>query len=235
LIEIADLSVGYGKARALENVSLRVESGEIVALLGANGAGKSTLIKAVAGSLAKQGGRILLDGEDVTACGPAAMARRGLATVAEGRRLFGPLSVSDNLRLGAFARGVSARKLADEITQIYATFPRLRERANQSAATLSGGEQQMLAIGRALLAKPKIILMDEPSIGLAPIFVREIFRVIRTLGAQGTTILLAEQNARMALQVARRAYVLQLGRVTMTGDARALLTDPRVQELYLAP
>jgi branched-chain amino acid transport system ATP-binding protein len=236
VIEVTDLDVSYGKIQALRRVSLRVAPGEIVALLGANGAGKTTLVKAVCGLLPKQAGAVRLGGEDITRLQTAEIARRGLALVPDGRRLFGPLPVLDNLMLGAYVRLARLRPddVEADLEAVFALFPRLAERRRQAAGTLSGGEQQMLAIGRALMARPRVILLDEPSIGLAPLIVREIFQVIRSLKARGLTVLLVEQNARMGLRVADRAYVMELGRVTAEGPAAALRESAVVQRLYLA-
>jgi len=236
VIEVTDLDVSYGKIQALRRVSLRVDPGEIVALLGANGAGKTTLVKAVCGLLPKQAGAVRLGGEDITRLQTAEIARRGLALVPDGRRLFGPLPVLDNLMLGAYVRLARLRPddVEADLEAVFALFPRLAERRRQAAGTLSGGEQQMLAIGRALMARPRVILLDEPSIGLAPLIVREIFQVIRSLKARGLTVLLVEQNARMGLRVADRAYVMELGRVTAEGPAAALRESAVVQRLYLA-
>ena len=236
MIEVTDLDVSYGKIQALRRVSLRVAPGEIVALLGANGAGKTTLVKAVCGLLPKQAGAVRLGGEDITRLQTAEIARRGLALVPDGRRLFGPLPVLDNLMLGAYVRLARLRPddVETDLEAVFALFPRLAERRRQAAGTLSGGEQQMLAIGRALMARPRVILLDEPSIGLAPLIVREIFQVIRSLKARGLTVLLVEQNARMGLRVADRAYVMELGRVTAEGPAAGLRESAVVQRLYLA-
>ena len=236
MIEVTDLDVSYGKIQALRRVSLRVAPGEIVALLGANGAGKTTLVKAVCGLLPKQAGAVRLGGEDITRLQTAEIARRGLALVPDGRRLFGPLPVLDNLMLGAYVRLARLRPddVEADLEAVFALFPRLAERRRQAAGTLSGGEQQMLAIGRALMARPRVILLDEPSVGLAPLIVREIFQVIRSLKARGLTVLLVEQNARMGLRVADRAYVMELGRVTAEGPAAGLRESAVVQRLYLA-
>ncbi len=235
MIEVKDIDVSYGPVKVLRGVSLRVNTGEVVALIGSNGAGKSTLIKAIGGLMRKQRGGINFDGRSITKMSSAGIARLGLATVPAGRRLFGPLSVVDNLRLGAYLRLRKGRKkeVARDMEIVFELFPRLKERIRQQAQTLSGGEQQMLAIGRALMAGPRAILMDEPSIGLAPILVREIFKVIRRLQAQGNTILLIEQNARMALKVADRAYVMEVGRVTLEGPASELAASESVERLYL--
>lgn len=235
MIEVKDIDVSYGPVKVLRDVSLSVKPGEVVALIGSNGAGKSTLIKAIGGLLPKDKGVIEFDDRPITKLAGAAIARLGLATVPAGRRLFGPLSVADNLRLGAYLRLRKGRKreVAEDMQTVFDLFPRLEERRRQPARTLSGGEQQMVAIGRALMAKPRAILMDEPSIGLAPILVREIFKVIKRLQAEGNTILLIEQNAKMALKVADRAYVMEVGRVTLEGPAAELAASESVERLYL--
>ena len=235
MIEVNGIDVAYGPVTVLRQVSLTVEAGEIVALIGSNGAGKSTLIKAIGGLLPKRKGEISLDGRPITRLPSAEVARLGLAIVPAGRRLFGPLSVADNLRLGAYLRLRQGRKteVNRDLDRVLDLFPRLRERFHQQARTLSGGEQQMVAIGRALMAAPRAILLDEPSIGLAPILVREIFKVIQRLREKGNTILLVEQNARMALKVADRAYVMEVGRVTLEGPADRLAASEAVERLYL--
>ena len=235
MIEVNGIDVAYGPVTVLRQVSLTVEAGEIVALIGSNGAGKSTLIKAIGGLLPKRKGEISLDGRPITRLPSAEVARLGLAIVPAGRRLFGPLSVADNLRLGAYLRLRQGRKteVNRDLDRVLDLFPRLGERFHQQARTLSGGEQQMVAIGRALMAAPRAILLDEPSIGLAPILVREIFKVIQRLREKGNTILLVEQNARMALKVADRAYVMEVGRVTLEGPADRLAASEAVERLYL--
>jgi len=230
LLEVRDLRLAYGNIQALRGASLDVAEGEIVALVGANGAGKSSLIKAVAGLVPQAQGEIRFQGQSLLGLVPADIARLGLAVVPESRRLFGPMTVLENLELGAFVHGGAQRA---ELDAVLALFPRLGERLKQKAGTLSGGEQQMLAIGRALMARPRLILMDEPSIGLAPLLVRAIFDAIQALRAQGRTVLLVEQNARMAMGIADRAYVLELGKVTLQGAAAALREEDRVRELYL--
>jgi|TARA_B100000959_G_scaffold242432_1_gene265064 branched-chain amino acid transport system ATP-binding protein len=235
LIKIDTIDVSYGQIPALKAVSIAVAKGEIVTIIGANGAGKSTLFKAITGLLSINAGSVHFAGEDVTRLAPADMARRGLAVVPEGRRLFGPLSVFDNLRLGAYVRLIKrGADIQPELNAVFDLFPRLHERRDQAAGTLSGGEQQMLAIGRALMTKPLAILMDEPSIGLAPLIVRDIFRVIRDLKESGITVLLIEQNARMALKVADRAYVMELGHITEQGPAAELQESPSIRKRYLA-
>ncbi|MBU0462016.1 MAG: ABC transporter ATP-binding protein [Proteobacteria bacterium] len=235
MIKVNNIDVFYGNIQAIKEVSLSVNSGEIVALIGNNGAGKSTLLNSIVGLLRKQAGEISFQGRQITKMPTAEIIRLGISLVPEGRRLLGPMSVLDNLRLGAYLRfgkekGVAIRKDFETVFQL---FPRLEERSNQSAGTLSGGEQQMLAIARALMARPKAILMDEPSLGLAPIVVREIFGIIQKLKENGNTIFLAEQNARMALKFSDRAYVLDLGRIILQGDSKDLRENNEVKELYL--
>jgi len=236
MIEISNIDVAYGKVPVLSDVSLTVAKGEIVTLIGANGAGKTTLFRALTGVLPKSRGSIVLDGKDITRMKPDRVAREGLAVVPEGRRLFGPMSVLDNLMLGSFLRltGQGKGAVNEDLDMVFDLFPRLAERREQLARTLSGGEQQMVSISRALMARPKVILMDEPSIGLAPIIVREVFDVIRKLKESGITILLIEQNARMALKVADRAYVMEIGRITAEGDAGDLRQSDIIRKLYLA-
>lgn len=235
IIKVENIDVYYGNIQALKQVSLSVDRGEIVALIGGNGAGKSTLLKAVAGLVRKQSGAIYFQNQPITKLPSADISRLGLAVVPEGRRLFGPLSVMDNLRLGAYLRlktGMS-QAVREDLQMVFKLFPLLKQRGNQSAGTLSGGEQQMLAIARALMARPKAILMDEPSTGLAPLLVKEIFGVIRRLRDDGNTILLIEQNARMALKISDRAYVLESGRIAIAGNARELLEKDSVKKSYL--
>ena len=235
IIEVKNIDVYYGNIQALKQVSLSVDRGEIVALIGGNGAGKSTLLKAVAGLVRKQSGAIYFQNQLITKLRSADISRLGLAVVPEGRRLFGPLSVMDNLRLGAYLRlkkGMS-QAVREDLETVFELFPLLKQRGNQSAGTLSGGEQQMLAIARALMARPRAILMDEPSTGLAPLIVKEIFGVIRRLRDDGNTILLIEQNARMALKISDRAYVLESGRIAIEGNAGELLEKDSVKKSYL--
>ena len=230
------MSARYGAVAALRDVSLEVRAGELVALIGANGAGKSTLLRAIAGLVAPAAGRVTLDGRDVTGQAPEAMIRAGVALVPERRRIFAPLTVLDNLELGGYAlpRGRNFRsRLEAGVEEAYRLFPVLRRRRDQLAGTLSGGEQQMLAIGRALMTRPRLLLCDEPSLGLAPLVVAEIMRLLSTLREAGTTILLVEQNALMALDVASRGYVLETGVVALTDDAAALRTNERVRKAYL--
>ena len=232
LLEIENVHTYYGQIHALKGVSLVVDQGEIVTLIGANGAGKSTLLKSTSGLLRPRQGSIRLDGEELTQYPPHEIVTKGVVQVPEGRRVFGRLTVTENLEMGAFA--ISDQKLIKKnLEKVFNLFPRLRERYNQVAGTLSGGEQQMLATGRALMANPRVLLMDEPSMGLAPVLVDSIFETIRHLHAEGTTILLVEQNARMALQVAGRGYVLQSGAVLLSDKAENLRQNEMVREAYL--
>jgi branched-chain amino acid transport system ATP-binding protein len=232
LLEIENVHTYYAQIHALKGVSLAVDQGEIVTLIGANGAGKSTLLKSTSGLLRPRQGSIRLDGEELTQYPPHEIVTKGVVQVPEGRRVFGRLTVTENLEMGAFA--ISDQKLIKKnLEKIFNLFPRLRERYNQVAGTLSGGEQQMLATGRALMANPRVLLMDEPSMGLAPVLVDSIFETIRRLHAEGTTILLVEQNARMALQVAGRGYVLQSGTVLLSDTAESLRRNEVVREAYL--
>ena len=236
MLEVTGLSARYGAVAALRDVSLEVRAGELVALIGANGAGKSTLLRAIAGLVAPAAGRVTLDGRDVTGQAPEAMIRAGVALVPERRRVFAPLTVLDNLELGGYAlpRGRDFRsRLEAGVEEAYRLFPVLRRRRDQLAGTLSGGEQQMLAIGRALMTRPRLLLCDEPSLGLAPLVVAEIMRLLSTLREAGTTILLVEQNARMALRSADRAYVLEVGSVVLSGAAADLLEDDQLKAAYL--
>lgn len=235
IIEVKDIDVFYANILALKKVSLSVMKGEIVALIGSNGAGKSTLMKAIVGLVQKKSGTILFEGKPITAKAVAQIMRLGLGVVPEGRRLFVPLSVIDNLKLGAYLRITSGQKfqVQRDLEGIFRLFPVLKERSKQSAGTLSGGEQQMLAIARTLMGRPKAILMDEPSIGLAPIIVREIFQVISRLKSEGNTILLIEQNASMALRISDRAYVMESGQIRLEGPAKELLEDDSVRKAYL--
>ena len=236
MLEVSGLSARYGPVHALRDVSLDVRAGELVALIGANGAGKSTLLRTIAGLLAPTAGRVAVDGRDVTGRAPEALLRAGVALVPERRRIFGDLTVLDNLELGGYAlpRGRDfASRLAAGVEAAYDRFPVLRQRSRQLAGTLSGGEQQMLAIGRALMTGPRLLLCDEPSLGLAPLVVQEIMRLLAALRAAGTTILLVEQNARLALRFADRAYVLEVGRVALSGASADLLADDQLKAAYL--
>ena len=236
MLDVVGLSARYGAVHALRDVSLTIRAGELVALIGANGAGKSTLLRAIAGLHAPSEGRVTVEGRDVTGRPPEAMLRAGVALVPERRRVFGDLTVHDNLELGGYAlpRGADfSRRLAEGVEAAYALFPVLRERSRQLAGTLSGGEQQMLAIGRALMSRPRLLLCDEPSLGLAPLVVGEIMRLLARLREGGTTILLVEQNARLALRCADRAYVLEVGRVALSGVSADLLADDQLKAAYL--
>jgi branched-chain amino acid transport system ATP-binding protein len=232
LLEIRGLQVAYGDVTALWDVSLDVPAGAIVALLGSNGAGKTTTLRTVSGLLRPRAGAIRLDGEDLTALPPHAIVALGLGHVPEGRRIWPGMSVLEHLRLGAFPRSARAHRDAS-LERVLALFPRLRERRGQAAGTLSGGEQQMLAIGRALMGRPRLLLLDEPSLGLAPRVVAELFETIAAVNRDGVAVLLVEQNAHQALEVAGHAYVLETGRVARAGPAAALLDDPDVKEAYL--
>jgi branched-chain amino acid transport system ATP-binding protein len=232
LLEVENVHTYYGQIHALKGVSLTVDKGEIVTLIGANGAGKSTLLKTTSGLLRPRQGSIRLEGEDLTHYPPHEIVAKGVVQVPEGRRVFGRLTVTENLEMGAFA--ISDQKLIGaNLERVFTLFPRLKERCKQVAGTLSGGEQQMLATGRALMANPRVLLMDEPSMGLAPVLVDSIFETIRQLNADGTTILLVEQNARMALQVASRGYVLQSGVVVLSDSAENLHQNELVRKAYL--
>jgi branched-chain amino acid transport system ATP-binding protein len=227
LLEVKGLEVGYGGIRAVKGIDLEVNEGELVCLIGANGAGKSSTLKAICRLVAARAGKVSYQGADITRAAVHELPRQGLVMVPEGRGIFPQLSVEENLAMGAYSRGGG-----DPASQ-YDTFPRLRERRRQIAGTLSGGEQQMLAIARALMAQPKLLLLDEPSMGLAPLMVAKIFDIVRDIAARGVTILLVEQNARLALELAGRGYVMESGSVVLSGDARKLLDEPRVREAYL--
>lgn len=238
MLEVKNLQVAYGGINAVKGIDLEVRAGELVTLIGANGAGKTTTLKALAGLLKPAGGSVRYDGKDVTGTPAFELVRRGLALVPEGRGVFARLSVEENLAMGAYVRdgrdgrdGKSA--IAADCERAYATFPRLAERRKQLAGTLSGGEQQMLAIARALMCKPRLLLLDEPSMGLAPIVVQKIFETIRTVAREGVTLLLIEQNAKLALQTCDRGYVMESGRITLSGEAKSLLANPQVRQAYL--
>jgi branched-chain amino acid transport system ATP-binding protein len=232
LIALEGLQVAYGGIRAVKGISLEVNPGELVCLIGANGAGKTTTLRAITGMLHPAAGRIVYDGADIGGTKTHEIARRGLALVPEGRGVFAQLTIEENLAMGAYARR-DRKAVAADVERAYALFPRLKERRRQTAGTLSGGEQQMLAIARALMSRPKLLLLDEPSMGLAPLMVERIFEVIRAISAEGVTLLLVEQNARLALEVSDRAYVLESGLVTLSGVSASLLTDPRIRQAYL--
>lgn len=231
LLDVNDLHVYYGHIHALKGVALRVDHGEIVTLIGANGAGKSTTLKAISGLLRPRQGHVVLTGEDLGFLEPHEIVARGIVQVPEGRRVFNRLTVRENLNMGAYAR--SGGGISRDLERVFALFPRLKERQHQVAGTLSGGEQQMLAIGRALMAAPRLLLLDEPSMGLAPVLVEQIFETILNINRQGTTILLVEQNAAMALSIAHRGYVLETGAIVLSGSAAELQENPEVRRAYL--
>ena len=232
LLRVQNLKVSYGGIQAVKDVSLEVREGELVSLIGSNGAGKTTTMKAITGLLPVQSGQIELCGHNIAGLGPWDLVHQGLAMVPEGRGVFTRMSIVENLHMGAYIRSDKVAIDAD-MERIFATFPRLKERCNQLAGTLSGGEQQMLAMGRALMSRPKVLLMDEPSMGLSPIMVDKIFDVIQDVAAQGVTILLVEQNASRALQIAQRGYVMESGNISLSGAAHDLLHDPKVRAAYL--
>lgn len=232
LLEIKDLEVNYGVIKAIKGVSFDVNEGEIIALIGANGAGKTTILHTITGLIQAKKGSIVFDGKELTKTPPHKIVSMGMAHVPEGRRIFQQLSVLENLKLGAYTRKYKS-EIASTLKMVYERFPRLEERKNQVAGTLSGGEQQMLAMGRALMSKPRIILMDEPSMGLSPLLVSEIFDIIKVINESGTTVLLVEQNAKKALSIADRAYVLETGKITLSGDAKDLINDESVKKAYL--
>lgn len=233
ILRIENLSVSYGNIKALKGISLRIEEGEVVSLIGANGAGKTTTLQTISGLIPIGDGDIFFEDKSIKKEKTYKITRKGIAQVPEGRRVFKGLSVEDNLKMGAISLKVSPEELKEELERIYKLFPVLKERKNQKAGTLSGGEQQMLAMGRALLTKPKVLLLDEPSMGLSPLFVDKIFDTIRILKDQGRTILLVEQNANLALDIADRAYVLETGKIVKEGRAADLKTDPDVKAAYL--
>ena len=232
MLEVKDLEVNYGVIKAIKGVSFEVKEGEVIALIGANGAGKTTILHTVSGLLNKTAGSVFFEGKDITREPAYKIVSLGMAHVPEGRRVFSQLTVLENLKMGAFTRK-DKKELEDTLQMVYERFPRLKERKNQTAGTLSGGEQQMLAMGRALMSHPKLILMDEPSMGLSPILVEEIFKIIRDISAGGTTVLLVEQNAKKALSIADRAYVLETGNITLAGDAKELMNNESVKKAYL--
>ena len=232
LLEINNLEVHYGVIHALKGISFEVNEGEIIALIGANGAGKTTTLHTISGILQASSGNIIYDGKDITKVQAHKIVNLGISQVPEGRRVFAQLSVLENLKLGAFIRK-DKDGIEEDLRNIYERFPRLEERKNQLAGTLSGGEQQMLAMGRALMSRPRIILMDEPSMGLSPIYVSEIFDIIKSINKDGTTVLLVEQNAKKALSIADRAYVLETGKIALSGDAKNLMNNDTVKKAYL--
>ena len=232
LLSVNDVHVGYGGIQAVKGVSLEVREGELVSLIGSNGAGKTTTMKAITGLLPLSGGHIELAGRSIEGLGPWDLVQQGLAMVPEGRGVFTRMTILENLQMGAYIRDDTAA-IADDMERVFSTFPRLKERRDQLAGTLSGGEQQMLAMGRALMSRPKLLLLDEPSMGLSPLMVDKIFEVIQEVSAQGVTILLVEQNASRALQIADRGYVMESGLITLSGYAQDMLHDPKVRAAYL--
>ena len=232
MLEVKDLQVYDGMIHAIKGVSFHVNEGEIIALIGANGAGKTTILHTITGLLTPKGGQVMFEGKDITKTPAHKIVELGMAHVPEGRRVFAQLSVYQNLKMGAYTRS-DKNEIEESLEMVYKRFPRLEERKNQMAGTLSGGEQQMLAMGRALMSKPRIILMDEPSMGLSPILVNEIFDIIQSVSASGTTVLLVEQNAKKALAIADRAYVLETGKISLDGNAKDLLNDDSIKKAYL--
>lgn len=232
MLKVTDLQVYYGVIQAIKGLSFQVNEGEVIALIGANGAGKTTILHTITGLVEAKSGTVEFEGKNITKMPGHKIVTLGMAHVPEGRRVFAELSVLENLKMGAYTRK-DKNEIAQSLEMVYKRFPRLEERKNQLAGTLSGGEQQMLAMGRALMSHPKIILMDEPSMGLSPIFVNEIFDIIKEVSASGTTVLLVEQNAKKALSIADRAYVLETGKIVLEGDAKELMNDESVKKAYL--
>jgi branched-chain amino acid transport system ATP-binding protein len=232
LLAVENLAVSYGGIKAVKGIDLAVHRGELVCLIGANGAGKTTTLKGICGIQPVTSGVVRYDGRDVTGRAPFELVRAGLAMVPEGRGVFGGLTIEENLAMGAYAR-TDRRGVAADLERVYSLFPRLRERRRQTAGTLSGGEQQMLAIGRSLMSRPKLLLLDEPSMGLAPLMVQKVFETVIAVAGEGVTMLLIEQNAKLALEVANRGYVMESGVITLSGDAKALLGNPAVRAAYL--
>lgn len=232
MLKIDGINVYYGTIHALHGISFEVNEGEIVTLIGANGAGKTTTLRTISGLMRPKQGGISFIGENIVTKGPNNIVEMGLSHVPEGRRIFANLTVLENLEMGSYTRK-DKQNIKSDYENVFSKFPRLEERKKQIAGTLSGGEQQMLAMGRALMARPKLLLLDEPSMGLAPLFVKEIFSIIRDINKSGTTILLVEQNANMALSIANRAYVIETGRITMSGDAKKLAASPEIRKAYL--
>jgi len=232
LLEVQDLNVFYGAIHALQGVSFHVEEGEIVTLIGANGAGKSTTLRTISGLLRSRTGHIKFKGQDISMLPADQIVRLGISHVPEGRKIFAPLTVKENLLMGAYTRK-DPNEIERSMQRVFTSFPRLKERLNQLGGTLSGGEQQMLATGRGLMSRPTLLMMDEPSMGLSPILVEEIFNIIKDINSQGTSILLVEQNAQIALSISHRAYVLETGRIVLSGTAREIAENPRVKEAYL--
>ena len=232
MLEVRDLEVNYGSINAIKKISFDVNEGEVIALIGANGAGKTTTLHTITGLLKAKSGSVMFEGKELLKTPPHKIVEMGMAHVPEGRRIFQQLTVYKNLTLGAFTRKDKGA-IDETLKMVYSKFPRLEERKKQVAGTLSGGEQQMLAMGRALMSKPKIVLMDEPSMGLSPLFVAEVFKIIEEIRAGGTTVLLVEQNAKKALEIADRAYVLETGKIVLSGDAKELMNDDSVKKAYL--
>ena len=233
MLEVKDLSVYYGVIQALKGISFEVEEGDVIALIGANGAGKTTTLHALTGLIPVKSGSIVFERKDITKVPGYKLVSMGIAHVPEGRRVFAQLTVLQNLKMGAYTRN-NKQESEETIQKIYKRFPRLEERKNQLAGTLSGGEQQMLAMGRALMSHPRLIVMDEPSMGLSPLYVNEIFEIIKEISAEGTTVLLVEQNAKKALSIANKAYVLETGKIVLRGDAKELMNNDQVKKAYLS-
>ena len=233
MLEVKDLNVYYGVIQALKGISFEVEEGDVIALIGANGAGKTTTLHTITGLIPAKSGSIVFEGKDITRIPGHKLVSMGIAHVPEGRRVFAQLTVLQNLKMGAYTRS-DKQEIEETIQKVYKRFPRLEERKNQLAGTLSGGEQQMLAMGRALMSHPRLIVMDEPSMGLSPIYVNEIFDIIKEISADGTTVLLVEQNAKKALSIANKAYVLETGSIVLKGDAKELMNNDQVKKAYLS-
>lgn len=233
MLEVKDLNVYYGVIQALKGISFEVEEGDVIALIGANGAGKTTTLHALTGLIPVKSGSVVFEGKDITKLPGHKLVSMGIAHVPEGRRVFAQLTVLQNLKMGAYTRN-NKQESEETIQKIYKRFPRLEERKNQLAGTLSGGEQQMLAMGRALMSHPRLIVMDEPSMGLSPLYVNEIFEIIKEISAEGTTVLLVEQNAKKALSIANKAYVLETGKIVLRGDAKELMNNDQVKKAYLS-
>jgi branched-chain amino acid transport system ATP-binding protein len=232
LLELDKLEVAYGGIHAVKGIDLVVRQGELVCLIGANGAGKTTTLKGITGLQPVKAGKIVYDGNDVTGKPAFQLVRKGLSMVPEGRGVFGALTIEENLAMGAYSRR-DRKEIKQDVERVFGLFPRLKERARQTAGTLSGGEQQMLAMARAIMSRPKLLLLDEPSMGLAPLMVQKVFETVLAISGEGVTILLIEQNAKLALEVSNRGYVMESGTITLSGDARQLLSDPKVREAYL--
>jgi branched-chain amino acid transport system ATP-binding protein len=232
LLEVDNLNVYYGAIHALQGISFNIEEGEIVTLIGANGAGKSTTLRTISGIIRPRSGKITFKGEDITLVPAESIVRKGISHVPEGRKIFAPLTVKENLEMGAYIEKDKA-EIANRMDRVFKSFPRLKERISQLGGTLSGGEQQMLATGRGMMSKPTLLLLDEPSMGLSPILVQEIFSIIKEINAQGTSILLVEQNAQIALSVAHRSYVLETGNIVLSGSAKEIAENPKVKAAYL--